>query len=108
MHLLQDGPATFQAMFAAIRSAKDHINMETYIIEDDAVGNRFADVLIEKQAQGVQVNLVYDSVGAINSPKEYFKRLSDSGIKVLEFNPVNPLSPQRRAGRSINAIIANC
>jgi cardiolipin synthase len=93
--LLQDGPATFQAMFAAIRSAKDHINMETYIIEDDAVGNRFADALIEKQVQGVQVNLIYDSVGAINSPKEYFKRLSDSGIKVLEFNPVNPLSAKK-------------
>jgi len=93
--LLQDGPATFQAMFAAIRSAKDHINMETYIIEDDAVGNRFADALIEKQAQGVQVNLIYDSVGAINSPKEYFMRLSDSGIKVLEFNPVNPLSAKK-------------
>lgn len=93
--LLQDGPATFQAMFAAIRSAKDHINLETYIFEDDAVGNRFADELIKKQAQGVQVNLIYDSVGAINSPKEYFKRLSDSGINVLEFNPVNPLSAKK-------------
>ncbi|PLP97969.1 cardiolipin synthase [Cupriavidus pauculus] len=93
--LLKDGPATFQAMFSAIRSAKDHINLETYIIEDDAVGNRFADELIKKQAQGVQVNLIYDSVGAINSPKEYFKRLSDSGINVLEFNPVNPMSAKK-------------
>ena len=30
--LLVDGPATYDAMFAAIESAKDHINMETYII----------------------------------------------------------------------------
>ena len=29
--LLQDGPATYQAMFAAIGKAKDHINLETYI-----------------------------------------------------------------------------
>jgi cardiolipin synthase A/B len=27
--LLQDGPATYQAMFAAMRQAKDHINLET-------------------------------------------------------------------------------
>ena len=54
--LLQDGPATFQAMFTAILNAKDHINMETYIIEDDEVGNRFADALIEKQAQGVPID----------------------------------------------------
>ena len=93
--LLQDGPATFQTMFAAIHDAKDHINMETYIIEDDEVGNRFADALIEKQAQGVQVNLIYDSVGAINAPREFFKRLTDSGIQVLEFNPINPLTARK-------------
>ena len=93
--LLQDGPATFQAMFNAIRNAKDHINMETYIIEDDEVGKRFADALIEKQAQGVPVNFIYDSVGAINAPKEFFKRLTDAGIKVLEFNPINPLTAKK-------------
>ena len=100
VELLQDGPATFTRMFAAIRNAKDHINMETYIIEDDEVGNRFADALIEKQAQGVQVNLIYDSVGGINTPKSFFKRLSDSGINVLEFNPVNPLTAKK--GWNIN------
>ena len=93
--LLLDGPATFQAMFTAIRDARDHINMETYNIEDDEVGNRFADALIEKQAQGVQVNFIYDSVGAINAPKAFFKRLADSGIKVLEFNPINPLKVRK-------------
>ncbi len=93
--LLQDGPATFQAMFTAISNAKDHVNMETYIIEDDEVGKRFADALIEKQAQGVPVNFIYDSVGAINAPKEFFKRLTDSGIKVLEFNPINPLTAKK-------------
>ena len=93
--LLQDGPATFQLMFAAIRNAKDHINLETYIIEDDEVGNRFADALIEKQAQGVQVSFIYDSVGAMNAPKAFFKRLADSGIKVLEFNPINPLTAKK-------------
>ncbi len=36
--LLQNGPATYQAMFAAIRAAKDHINLETYIFDDDEVG----------------------------------------------------------------------
>ncbi len=93
--LLQDGPTTYQHMFAAIRNAKDHINMETYIIEDDEVGNRFADALIEKQAQGVQVNLIYDSVGAISTPRTFFQRLIDSGIKVLEFNPINPLTAKK-------------
>jgi len=43
--LLQDGPATYQAMFTAMRAARDHINLETYIFEDDEVGRQLADVL---------------------------------------------------------------
>jgi cardiolipin synthase A/B len=89
--LLQDGPATFQAMHAAILAARDHINMETYILDDDEVGQRFAQALIEKQRQGVQVNLIRDSVGTIGTPQAFFDQLKDSGIKVLEFNPLNPL-----------------
>ncbi len=90
--LLKDGPATFQAMFDAIRNARDHINFETYIIEDDEVGRKFAAALIDKQARGVQVNLIYDSVGAIRTPPAFFKALTDRGVRVLEFNPVNPLT----------------
>lgn len=85
--LLQDGPATYQAMFAAIRTAKHHINVESYIIDDDEVGQRFADLLIERQAQGVQVNLIYDSLGAFGTPKTFFERLTQAGVEVLEFNP---------------------
>lgn len=93
--LLQDGPATYQVMFAAIRNAKDHINLETYIFEDDEVGNRFADALIEKQAQGVQVNVIYDSVGTLSVPQAFFQRLTNAGIRILEFNPVNPLTAKK-------------
>ncbi len=90
--LLQDGAATYAAMFGAIRQAKDHINLETYIIEDDATGQEFSDLLMQAQARGVQVNLIYDSVGGINTPKTFFERLSKAGIAVLEFNPINPLT----------------
>ena len=90
--LLQDGPATYRAMLAAIAGARDHINMETYILEDDAVGQHFAQVLIDKQRQGVQVNLMVDSVGTIGTPAAFFQRLIDNGVQVLEFNPINPLA----------------
>ena len=95
VRLLQDGPATYQAMFAAILAAKDHINLETYIFDDDEVGQRFAQALMAKQAQGVQVNLIRDSVGTLSTPPEFFTRLADAGIRVLEFNPVNPLETRK-------------
>jgi len=95
--LLQNGPATYQAMFAAIRQAKDHINLETYIFDGDEAGNQFSDLLLERQAAGVQVNVIYDSVGGITTPKTFFDRLRDGGIQVLEFNPVNPLAGNKKS-----------
>jgi len=88
--LLIDGPATYAAMFEAIRNAKDHINLETFIIEDDEIGAKFTALLLAKQAQGVQVNIIYDSVGSITTPESFFKRLRDGGIQVVEFNPKSP------------------
>lgn len=98
--LLQDGPATYKAMFAAIDAARDHIDMETYILEDDDVGKKFAAALIAKQQAGVQVNLIHDSVGTLGTPKEFFQPLIDAGIRVLEFNPINPLTA--KAGWDVN------
>jgi cardiolipin synthase len=89
--LLIDGPATYAAMFKAMENAGDHINMETFIIEDDETGRRFSDLLLKKQAEGVQVNLIYDSRGSFRTPAPFFQRLRDAGIQVLAFNPINPL-----------------
>jgi len=90
--LLQDGAETYPAMFAAMRNARDHINLETYIFEDDEIGRQFADVLLEQQARGIQVNVIYDSFGGLTTPKAFFDRLTQGGIAILEFNPVNPLA----------------
>ena len=93
--LLQDGPATYKAMFAAIRAARHHVNFETYIIEDDDVGREFSGLLVAARKRGVKVSVIYDSVGSLNTPKEFFDRLRDNGIRVIEFNPVNPLSVRK-------------
>ena len=95
VRLLKDGPATYAAMLAAIASARDHIHMETYILDDDEVGQRFARALIDKQREGVQVHLIHDSIGTRATPAAFFVNLTDNGVKVLEFNPVNPLAARR-------------
>ena len=100
VRLLRDGPETYRAMLAAIEGAHDHIHMETYIFDDDEVGQRFAAALIAKQRTGVQVNVIRDSVGTLFTPTALFAQMQDSGIRVLEFNPVNPLA--LRKGWSVN------
>jgi cardiolipin synthase A/B len=72
-------------------AARDHINMETYILDDDEVGQRFAQALIAKQRQGVQVNLIRDSVGTLGTPAGLLRAPDRQRHQVLEFNPVNPL-----------------
>jgi len=89
--LLIDGPATYAAMFEAIRSAKNHINLETFILEDDEIGKKFTDLLLRKQAEGIQVNIIYDSMGSFTTSESFFQSLRDKGIRVVEFNPVSPL-----------------
>jgi cardiolipin synthase A/B len=93
--LFQDGPSTYAAMNKAISAARNHINFETYIIEDDEIGQAFVKSLIDKQSAGVQVNLIYDSVGSINTPRAFFEGLIAAGASVLEFNPVNPLTAKK-------------
>ena len=88
--LLIDGPDTYAAMFEVIRNAKNHINLETFIIEDDKIGGKFTELLLKKQKEGVQVNIIYDSVGSLTTPESFFKRLRDGGIQVVEFNPISP------------------
>ena len=94
--LLRDGPATYRAMYEAIHNARDHINLETYIFRDDQIGRQLADLLIKRQREGIQVNVIYDSVGSIKTPDEFFDRMRKAGIKVLEFNPVNPTETRKR------------
>ncbi len=91
-HLLADGDKTFPAMFRAIKNAKDHINLEYYILEDiESDGEKLSDLLIAKRQEGVAVNIIYDSFGSDSTKKEFFDRLKAGGINLVAFNPVNPL-----------------
>jgi cardiolipin synthase len=96
--LLADGQAVYAAMFSILKMAKAHINLESYIIEDDETGRKFADLLLQKQAEGVQVNVIYDSMGSMNTPDSFFQRLRDGGIQAVEFNTINPLESGKKWG----------
>lgn len=93
--LLENGPATYASMLEAIGQATDSINLESYTIDASEVGRAFAEALIEKQRQGVQVNIIYDAVGSFGTPASFFNALKAEGIMVLAFNPVNPLNLKR-------------
>ena len=61
--LLIDGPAAFDAMFKAIEQARHTVLVHSYIIDDSALAQRLASVLMRKAAQGVAVHVLYDALG---------------------------------------------
>jgi cardiolipin synthase len=93
--VLRDGSQTFRAMFAAIKQAKSYVNLEYYIFEDiESDGVTLGNLLIRKRRQGVAVNIIYDSYGSDTTPIAFFDRLKKTGVKLVQFNPVNPLEAQ--------------
>jgi cardiolipin synthase len=90
VELLTDGEQIFDAMFAAIAAARHSILIETYILEAVGPGKRLAELLAEKCADGVDVRLMFDSLGSFGTERAYFDDLAASGVRVREFNPVRP------------------
>ncbi len=82
------GSDFFLSLLQAIGSARHHIHLDTYIIEDDALGRLIADALIDKARLGVEVRLVYDDVGCWRVKDAFFERLRDAGVEVHAFMPV--------------------
>ena len=83
-----DGYDFFLTLLYNIGQAKDHIHLDTYIIEDDPLGYLIADALIDKAQQGVEVRLIYDDVGCWKVKDEFFERMRNAGIDVHAFMPV--------------------
>ena len=99
--LLENGAAAYPAMLEAIRNARDNINLESFIFEGESVGQEFAEALLEKRKEGVQVNLIYDSFGSSSTPQSFFDRLAAAGVDILDFNPIGQGWPLHRDHRKL-------
>ena len=63
VELFTDGKAKFQALFADLRAAKNHIHLDYYILNNDELGNQLLNILEDKAREGVQVRLLFDDLG---------------------------------------------
>ena len=82
----------FEAMKAELEKAEKFIFMEYFIVEDSSCFREIEEILIRKQAQGVEVRLMYDDIGSVGYVNMVFaKRLNEEGIQCRPFNPALPL-----------------
>lgn len=100
------GYTKLQALLRELQKAKQHIHLEYYIFEDDAIGRIVRDVLIEKALQGVEVRVIYDDVGCWHVPNRFFEEMRNAGIEVRSFLKVRfPLFTSRVNYRNHRKIV---
>ena len=89
VRLFKDGQGLTAAL-AAIRAAKVQICLEVYIFHSDATGRAFANALAEKARTGVNVFVIYDSFGSMDTDPTMMELMRRAGVHLCEFHPVRP------------------
>ena len=87
VELMRDGARIFDAMIDMIAQARETVVLESYIVNSDSVGMRFAEALIAAAKRGVKVRLIADWVGSWTTRRSYWRLLREGGIDVRLFNP---------------------
>ena len=78
----------FDAFEDAIEEADDHIHFLFYVWRDDETGRRFRDLLARRAQDGLEVRVLYDSVGSVSIGRRFTQPLTDAGAQVASFMPV--------------------
>jgi cardiolipin synthase len=86
---LENGVEIFPAMLAAIRSAQQNINFETYIYWSGDIGRVFAEALAERAAAGVDVHVLIDWVGSQKMEESQLTTMTSAGVHVERFHPLH-------------------
>src|SRR3712207_4062798 len=105
--LLKNGPTTYDGWLAAIASARRWVHLDNYIFQDDTTGQRFAEALSAKAAEGVPVRVLHDWFGCMDVPRSFWQKLRRAGVEVQAVNPPTlgaPLGAIRRDHRKLIAV----
>lgn len=97
VELLKDGQATFTRIFEALEGARKTIHLQYYIFEEGELADRLLRLFAAKEAAGVEVRLIYDSIGSYSLSRSYIRRLRQAGIEAYPFLPF-------RFGKSLSSL----
>lgn len=87
VRIIADGREKFKQLIEDLENAESFIHIQYYIIKDDEVFDAIRKVLIEKAAQGVEVRILFDSMGCRSVKSSMWKTLRNAGIETAEFFP---------------------
>jgi len=87
LQLLKNGKITFESIFEALENAKTQIHLQYYIFEEGELADRLLQLFEQKEAEGVQIRMIYDSIGSFSLSKSYLKKLRAIGVEAHPFLP---------------------
>lgn len=88
----KNGESAFPQMLEDLKGAEKFIFMEYFIVEEGQMFDPIVEILQKKAEEGVDVRLIYDDVGSIQTlPPHYETVLKKKGIKCVCFNPFRPI-----------------
>jgi cardiolipin synthase A/B len=105
VEVLTNGEVYYEAELQAIKSAKNHINIEAYIFQKGEIAGRFLEALTERARAGVQVNMILDALGSFASWDSYFKDLTDAGGRLVWYHRLRWYNLPRVNNRTHREII---
>lgn len=85
--IFKDGNEKFDALLEDMEMARQYIHIQYYIIKNDVLFGRIKEVLARKAKEGVEVRILYDSMGCRSVKKGCWRELNAQGIKTSEFFP---------------------
>jgi len=95
VRLHADGTTARDALWQVIDSARERLDVCTFIIGDDELGQEAVERLARRAREGVTVRVLLDGFGALTLPGRYFDALRAAGAEVAVFRPIFSL---RRSG----------
>ncbi|MEF9982910.1 MAG: cardiolipin synthase [Oscillospiraceae bacterium] len=85
------GEDKFKKLLAELKNAQRFIFMEYFIIQEGQMWNPILEVLKEKVKNGVEVRVMFDDMGCVQTlPNKYAQTLESFGIQTAVFNPFKP------------------
>ena len=86
------GEELYKSLIQELEKAEHFIFMEYFIIDKGMMWESVLEILVRKVAEGVDVRLIYDDMGCVNTlPAQFYKQLQAKGIKCAAFNPFRPI-----------------
>lgn len=94
------GDETYPALWEDLRSARKSITMQMYYANPGKVADTLQEILIDRARAGVKVLFLRDAFGASGLDDEYFDAMSEAGVEVAKFRPIQWYSIEKAYARS--------